>query len=192
MKIYTKSGDRGKTGIHGGSRVDKDDIRIEANGALDELNALVGVIRSMLPEAHEWQGLFYEIQTTLMVVMSQVATPSVLRSQNPNLLPEDMVVHCEKTMDGLTGSLQEEGWFVLPGGTPLSAHCHLARTVARRAERRLWTLQRQDPVPDLVLIWLNRLSDLFFVLARAEMQRQGTVEEKWKTFAYKKKSTDKK
>ena len=85
-KIYTRTGDEGTTGIHGGTRVPKDDIRIEANGCLDELNALLGIIRSLLPETDEWQQKLYFIQRNLMVVMSHVATPSALRAQNPNEL----------------------------------------------------------------------------------------------------------
>lgn len=186
MKIYTRSGDQGTTRIHGGERVDKDDIRIEANGTLDELNAVIGIVRSFLKEGHEWQRILYTIQKSLMVVMSQVATPSEIREKNPNILPVELVPFCEAEIDRLSGELQEEGYFVLPGGNPVSAHCHLARTVARRAERRLWTLNRKDRLLPEILIFINRLSDLFFVMARVAMQREGSLEEKWKSFTYKK------
>ena len=86
-RIYTRTGDRGTTGIHGGERVEKDDIRIEANGTIDELNAVIGIIRSLLPQEHDWQKLLHHLQRELMVVMSHVATPSVKRGENPNTLP---------------------------------------------------------------------------------------------------------
>lgn len=186
MKIYTKSGDKGTTRIHGGGRVDKDDIRIEANGTLDELNAAIGVVRSFLGEGHEWQSFLYEIQKNLMLVMSQVATPSEIRGENTNILPPELVTFCEAGIDRLSEEIQEEGYFILPGGNLVSAHCHLARTIARRAERHLWTLNRKDGLPAEILIFLNRLSDLFFVMARVAMQREGGIEEKWKSFTYKK------
>ena len=89
MKIYTRGGDKGKTNIHGGQRVDKDDIRIEANGTLDELNSVLGLIRVLIGEGHEWEEMLFYLQRYLMVVMSHVATPAALRGQNPNRLPED-------------------------------------------------------------------------------------------------------
>lgn len=186
-KIYTRTGDEGTTGIHGGTRVPKDDIRIEANGCLDELNALLGIIRSLLPETDEWQQKLYFIQRNLMVVMSHVATPSVLREQNPNELPQDLDKFCEEWMDEMMSQLEDNGYFILPGGTLLSAQLQYARAVARRAERRLWTLHRKDAVPQEILRFVNRLSDLLFVMARFEMQRQQWPEEKWQSFAYKRK-----
>lgn len=186
-KIYTRTGDEGTTGIHGGTRVPKDDIRIEANGCLDELNALLGIIRSLLPETDEWQQKLYFIQRNLMVVMSHVATPSALRAQNPNELPQDLDKFCEEWMDEMMSQLEDNGYFILPGGTQLSAQLQYARAVARRAERRLWTLHRKDTVPQEILRFVNRLSDLLFVMARFEMQRQQWPEEKWQSFAYKRK-----
>lgn len=147
MRIYTRGGDKGKTGIHGGERVDKDDIRIEANGTLDELNAEIGIVRTLLPPDHEWQVLLGRIQREMMAVMSHVATPSAIRDQNPNPLPDDLAVFCESHIDDLSAQMEDNGYFILPGGTPVSAHLQLARTITRRAERRLWTLNRKDPVP---------------------------------------------
>lgn len=166
----------------------KDDIRIEANGCLDELNALLGIIRSLLPETDEWQQKLYFIQRNLMAVMSHVATPSALRAQNPNELPQDLDKFCEEWMDEMMSQLEDNGYFILPGGTPLSAQLQYARAVARRAERRLWTLHRKDAVPQEILRFVNRLSDLLFVMARFEMQRQQWPEEKWQSFAYKRKA----
>ncbi|MCC8171502.1 MAG: cob(I)yrinic acid a,c-diamide adenosyltransferase [Parabacteroides sp.] len=188
MKIYTKSGDKGQTGIHGGRRVEKDDIRIEANGTVDELNALIGVIRTMLPERHAWQEMLFTIQKELMTVMSHIATPSDIRDKNPNALPEELTAFCEQQIDLLEAGTTASRYFILPGGTPLSAYCHLARTVARRAERRLWTLNRIDPLPSVILTFMNRLSDLFFIMARYEMQQQGAEEERWHSFLYKRKN----
>jgi cob(I)alamin adenosyltransferase len=186
-RIYTRSGDKGMTRIHGGECVPKDDIRIEANGCIDELNTLIGIIRSMLPSEHEWQSSLFTIQRNIMIVMSHVATPSVIRVQNPNILPPDLVEFCEKMMDDLTAQMEENDYFVLPGGTPLAAHLQFARAVARRAERRLWTLNKQDEVPQFILRFMNRISDLFFVMARFEMWQQNRVEEKWHNFSYKRK-----
>ncbi len=185
-RIYTKTGDKGTTGIHGGMRVPKDDIRIEANGSLDELNAVIGIIRSMLPAENAWQDLLHTVQRELMVVMSHVATPSGVINPNP-LSAEELVLRCEQEMDAMSVELQDHGYFLLPGGTPVSAQLHFARTIARRAERRLWTLNRQDTVNEDILRFVNRLSDLFFVMARIEMQRQNWPEEKWQEFAYKRK-----
>lgn len=189
-KIYTRTGDEGMTGIHGGERVPKDDIRIEANGCLDELNTLFGVIRSMLPETDGWQEKLYFIQRSMMIVMSHVATPSAIRDRNPNELPQDLDKFCEDWMDEMMPQIEDNGYFILPGGTPLAAQLQYARAVARRAERRLWTLDRTDAVPREILRFINRLSDLLFVMARFEMQRQQWQEEKWLKFSYKRKKKD--
>lgn len=211
-RIYTRTGDTGTTGIHGGARVPKDDPRIEANGDLDELNCHIGVIRSMLngdasersdgrvsarehfsasetkpggTERASLDEIFHDIQKNLMTVMSLVATPSGEREKNPNRLPENLVSDCETLMDRLTETVSPSLHFLLPGGTPLAARLQLARAVCRRAERRLWTLHRLDPVPEEILQYINRLSDLLFVLARCELARQDWPEECWKAFAYK-------
>lgn len=188
MKIYTRGGDKGKTGIHGGERVDKDDIRIEANGCIDELNSMIGVVRSFLPQDHEWQNLLFTIQTEIMTVMSHVATPSDKRSNNPNILNQEIVSFIEKQIDDMVQQMEDgNSYFILPGGTLVSSHLHMARTIARRSERRLWTLNRQDEVTPLILQFINRLSDLFFTMARFEMQSQGQMDEKWQLFLYKRK-----
>jgi len=208
-RIYTRTGDQGTTGIHGGTRVPKDDIRIEANGDLDELNCQIGVVRSMLSErnggwcsepraffcerdehqsreaSETYDDILHTIQKNLMTVMSQVATPSADREKNPNPLPENLVTDCETTMDRLTEEAGPGLHFLLPGGTPLAAQLQLARATCRRAERHLWTLHRQDPVPEEILQYINRLSDLLFVMARHELARQDWPEEQWKAFAYK-------
>jgi ATP:cob(I)alamin adenosyltransferase len=140
-RIYTKTGDKGMTGIHGGERVPKDDIRIEANGCIDELNTVIGIVRSLLPVKDVWQELLHDIQRELMVVMSHVATPSGLRdadperpgSGNPNELHAvEMTVRCEQAMDAMMLQLEDNGYFLLPGGTQVSAQLQFARAVARR------------------------------------------------------------
>lgn len=186
-RIYTRSGDTGFTRIHGGERVPKDDIRIEANGCIDELNTVIGIVRSMLPAEHEWQPFLFSIQKNLMVVMSHVATPSSIREKNPNILPRDMVTACEEMIDNLTSKLDDNGYFILPGGTVVSAQLQFVRVVSRRAERRLWTLNRKDSLPEEILRYMNRLSDLFFIMARYEMWQQKLPEERWMSFAYKSK-----
>lgn len=190
MNIYTRGGDKGKTGIHGGQRVDKDDIRIEANGCIDELNSMIGVIRAFLPAEHEWQQILFKIQSELMVVMSHVATPSAIRDKNPNPLPNNLDKFCEECIDNMTDNMGQSLSFILPGGNLVSSHLQLARTIARRSERRLWTLNKQDEVPESILKFINRLSDLFFTMARFEMFRDGTGEERWKDFLYKRKKKD--
>lgn len=187
MKIYTRGGDKGKTGIFGGQRVDKDDVRIEANGTIDELNSSIGVVRAYLPKEHEWQAILFKIQTEMMVVMSQVATPSAIRDQNQNVLDENLDKLCEECMDKMTDEMGPSETFILPGGTVVSAHLQLARAIARRAERRLWTLNKQDEVPAPVMRFINRLSDLFFTMARYDMFSAGDMEERWKDFLYKRK-----
>ena len=190
MKIYTRGGDKGKTGIHGGQRVDKDDIRIEANGCIDELNSMIGVVRSFLLQDHEWHKLLFTIQTEIMTIMSHVATSSAIRDRNPNNLNTDIVTFIETQIDGMTNQMEDgNNYFILPGGNLVSSHLHMARTIARRSERRLWSLDKQDELPPLILQFVNRLSDLFFVMAKYEMYNQGLNDEKWKLFLYKKKNS---
>ncbi len=143
-----------------------------------------------LPQGHEWQSLLFSIQKNMMAVMSHVATPSTIREGNPNILPDDLCSFCEEAMDTLMEQMEDNSSFILPGGTPVSAQLQFARTVARRAERRLWTLHKQDPLPEIILRFINRLSDLFFVMARYEMQQQNWTEEKWQSFAYKRKKKE--
>lgn len=124
MRIYTRGGDKGRTGIHGGERVDKDDIRIEANGTLDEANAEIGIVRALLPAGHEWQDLLGRIQMEMMAVMSHVATPSAIRDKNPNKISDDLVLVCEEQIDALSAKMEDNGYFILPGR--LFGFCSLA------------------------------------------------------------------
>ncbi len=187
-RIYTKTGDEGTTGIFGGARVPKDHVRVEAVGTIDELNAMIGIVRSLIPEEDPRQSKLFVIQTELMGTMSLVGTHSTLRANNPNLIPEEMPAFCEQWMDEMMEQMTDNGYFLLPGGTLVASHLHYARTIARRAERRLCTLHREDPLPSAILKFINRLSDLFFVMARFELRQLDKTEEKWKKFAYKRKT----
>ncbi len=185
MKIYTKGGDKGRTSIFGGERVEKDNIRVETNGEIDELNTVIGIVRAHLPQDHEWQELLFGIQTEMMSVMSHVATPSSKRVSNPNSITEDFTLSLEGYIDELTEKMGENNHFILPGGTKVSSFLHLARTTARRCERRLCTLNREDSLPEGVISFVNRLSDLFFVMSRYDLYVNGINEERWKSFGYK-------
>lgn len=186
-RIYTRTGDKGMTAIHGGLRVPKTDMRIEANGTLDELNVAVGAIRTSLPANHIWQTKLREIQLNLMTLMSLVATQSSERRNNPNHLPDTLVGDLEHWIDDINSQCTPPDCFVLPGGTPLATLIHQARVTARRAERNLWRLNELDPVPEHILQYVNRLSDLFFIMARYELQYSGCLEEVWREFGYKRK-----
>ena len=184
-RIYTRTGDKGTTAIHGHRRVAKTDIRIEANGTLDELNVAIGLVRAHLDTDDNRQSILRGIQMNLMSVMSLVATPDELRHSNPNRLPENIVEDIESEIDAVAARCHAADHFILPGGTVLSTFIHSARVTARRAERRLWALNDADPVPPVILQYINRLSDLFFFMAKEALEEAGLEEERWKTFAYK-------
>lgn len=188
-RIYTRTGDRGTTAIHGGERVSKTDIRIEANGQLDQLNVEIGVARAFMAEKHPWQQKLKEIQLTMMSLMSIVATPEAKRGANPNTLQDNLLAELETYIDHLSAECPESEYFILPGGTQLSALIHRARVAARNAERTLWRLNEYDPVPEIILVYINRLSDLFFVMARYEIFHAGIDEERWKSFTYKRRKS---
>ena len=163
-KIYTKTGDEGMTSLRGGVRVPKDDVRIEANGTIDLLNALIGKLVAMPELGETWNPFLLEIQQELMVVMSHIATPE--GKTNPKELHvEELTARMEQKIDELNAKALGEG-FILPGGSVASAEIHIARAVARQAERRLWTVNRDYPVHPAILRFMNRLSDFFFVLAK--------------------------
>ena len=187
-RIYTRTGDSGTTAINGGLRVPKTDIRIEANGCIDELNVAVGSIRTSLLADHDWQSLLREIQLNLMTAMSLVATRSDMREKNPNSLPKDLVDDLEHCIDEINRQCSPADSFILPGGTPMASSLHQARVLARKAERWLWRLNEEDTVPETILSYLNRLSDLFFIMSRYELEHAKCKEEIWKEFGYKRKA----
>ena len=160
-QIYTKTGDEGLTSLREGVRVAKDDPRIETNGQIDQLNACLGEVRSMLGDDEENRDLIHAVQRELMTVMSHLATPD--GSENPRELhAAEITSQLERAID----QANFQGGFVVPGGgSQLSAFIHLARTQARTVERRLWSLNREHPVGSAVLVMMNRLSDYLFVLS---------------------------
>ncbi|GLU50633.1 ATP--cob(I)alamin adenosyltransferase [Dyadobacter frigoris] len=186
MKIYTKKGDKGTTGLFGGSRVSKDDVRIECIGTLDEANSTIGLLRVKLGNDHVWQPNLHKIQKDLMDMMSHLARPSDAKKENKNPMPEDGAEFCEIWIDTLESEMTSPSdYFLLPGGNEISALCHMARTQMRKGERRLVSLTKTDTVHEAIPAYINRLSDLFFTLARAEMDKAGVAEEKWQLFLYK-------
>jgi cob(I)alamin adenosyltransferase len=184
MKIYTKTGDDGTTGLVGGSRVRKCDPRLDCYGTVDELNASLGlatVAAGGEPALADVAGRLAEVQADLFVVGSHLATPD--ESPHKASLPaldEQMITRLEMQIDAGEGELPPLRNFVLPGGTEASARLHLARTVCRRAERLLVDFALDRPVPQFVLTYLNRLSDWLFVQARLCNHRCGVADVPWK------------
>ena len=183
MKIYTKGGDKGTTGIRGGIRIPKDDIRIEANGTLDEACSSIGLARAMLKEDKALHDMLLSIQESMMTLMGVVATPSLMLDENPPRLPDLTAEWMEQQIDAIHTEMGEESeFFLLPGGNLVSAQMHVVRTQLRRAERHLVALNRIDGLHPIVIPWVNRLSDLFFALARVTLRRSGDSEDKWRKF----------
>jgi cob(I)alamin adenosyltransferase len=178
-RIYTRTGDDGTTGLIGGKRVSKDSPRIEACGSLDELNALLGIVRShALP--HRVDQVLLRVQDCLFTIGAELATPEGVERRNPEFGDEE-VRGLENEIDALEDSLQPLRQFILPGGARAGAELHLARAVARRAERHCVYLSRLEKVSPNILRYLNRLSDLCFVLAR-HINRQHSAPELNPTF----------
>lgn len=180
MKIYTKTGDEGKTSLLGGSRVAKYHLRIESYGTVDELNTAVGMLRSMelSPGIAE---VLIEIQNKLFTIGSQLASePGEPKFEIPKLLGED-TVYLETRIDKMEEDLPVMRNFVLPGGHPSVAQAHVARCICRRAERIVLHLKDESDVPVEIPIYLNRLSDFFFVLSRKLSKDLGAEEIPWKS-----------
>ena len=165
MKIYTKTGDKGKTSLIGGARVLKSHDRLEAYGTLDELLSWVGLLRDQ-PEMGAYAKILVEIQDRLMTASSLLACDSPDSYKGlPKLFPED-ILYLEKAIDQMEKGLPPMRAFVLPGGHVCVSHCHVVRTICRRAERTIIRLNDQTDVDSLVLRYINRLSDYFFMLSR--------------------------
>lgn len=181
MKIYTKTGDAGETGLFGGGRVPKDHSRVQAYGDVDELNSALGVARATQP-VHFFDDLFETIQRDLFALGGQLATPDpekVRKALEKAELTPRRVEHFEQLMDAAERELPELAAFVLPAGTPKAAALHLARTICRRAERNVVRLSHEAEVPELFVVYLNRLSDLLFTLARVANHRDGAGDVTW-------------
>ena len=176
-KIYTKTGDDGTTGLFGGARLPKHHIRIEAYGSVDELNSFIGWLIPFVKDKESLQ-LLEMIQSTLFTVGSNLASDPEKDMITPDLVEEDIAA-IEKAIDQMQAVLPELKHFILPGGSQGVAAAHLARTVCRRAERMCVALAFESQVEPIILLYLNRLSDYFFVLARYIGYHDGVDEIKW-------------
>lgn len=192
MKIYTRTGDDGSTGLLGGTRVPKDHLRVAAYGDVDELNALLGLVKASAPQGAPGRAgqtrrgaalltLLGRIQRDLFALGAQLADPTakVARRKAKARIGASHTRRLEQAIDAAEKELPALTSFILPGGTALGAQLHLARTVCRRAERATITLNRDTPLDPRLLRYLNRLSDLLFVLARAVNHRAGRDEDRW-------------
>lgn len=179
MKIYTKTGDDGSTGLVGGSRVKKDDIRLEAYGTVDELNSVLGLLRSMSLNKPEIE-LLIAIQNKLFNIGSRLASDEKGEGYTASLaITGNDIRFLEDAIDKYESELPELRNFILPGGDPVSAQCHVARTICRRAERRVISFAGQLEKHQSTVKYLNRLSDLLFVLSRKLAKDNGTKEVSW-------------
>lgn len=181
MKIYTRTGDKGDTGLFGGGRVSKDNPRVEAYGDVDELNAALGVVRSINADAdiEKWLGT---IQRDLFSIGALLATPDRKKMQahlTKAKIDDNRITELERIIDRCDSELEPLKSFILPAGTPPAAALHFARTVCRRAERHVVRLCDSVELPSVVVVYLNRLSDLLFTLARFANARAGHSEASW-------------
>ena len=181
VKIYTKTGDAGDTGLFGGGRVPKDDPRVEAYGDVDELNAVIGMARAveLMPRIDE---VLVPLQRDLFAIGALLATPDrekMAQHLEKARIDERRIAELEQAIDDAESELEPLRAFILPGGTPKAAALHVARTVCRRAERHVVRLHHAVELPSLVVIYLNRLSDLLFTLARLANKRAGAGEVTW-------------
>jgi cob(I)alamin adenosyltransferase len=179
MKIYTKKGDKGETGLLGGTRVKKSHIRIESYGTVDELNSWIGLIRDQNIDKHSKEILIH-IQDRLFTIGSHLASdPEKSKAKIPDIKEEDVTV-LEQEMDQMNESLPEMKSFVLPGGHTTVSYCHIARCICRRAERCAVGLASEEKVEDIIIKYLNRLSDYLFVLSRKLSNDLKAEEIPWK------------
>ncbi len=179
MKIYTKTGDKGETSLFDGRRVPKDDLYIEACGTVDELNTVLGIIRSA-PVSEPADAILGTIQNHLFIIGSDLATPPGRNTRHPvPRITADMVGILEKAIDDTEERLPVLKNFILPCGTPSAARFHFARAVCRRAERCVVRLSRQTEINPHTIVYLNRLSDLFFVFARLSNVVDGISDIPW-------------
>lgn len=186
MKLYTRNGDDGTTGLFGGQRVSKDDLRVEAYGTVDELNSHVGLALAGLDAADDpdHAAMLTSIQNRLFEIGADLSTP-----RNPDdeasgggyvpRIGDEQATELERFIDTVCDDLPEMKSFILPGGTELAARLHVARTVCRRAERLCVSLNKADPIGSVVIVYLNRLSDLLFALARRANRRAGIDDVPW-------------
>ena len=165
MKIYTKTGDKGKTSLYDNTRVDKDNIRVESYGTIDELNSYLGLARNFI-EDKELVDVILRIQRELFDVAGELATKE--KEKFPEKLDEDNINYLESTIDKYLEKINKEQQFkfIIPGSNKASATLHVARTICRRAERRIITLTRDEEIREIILKYVNRLSDVIYTIAR--------------------------
>jgi len=181
MRIYTRTGDQGDTGLFGGGRVPKDHPRVAAYGDVDELNSAIGVVRAIAEQGF-FDQLLESVQRDLFAIGGHLATPDpdrVRKALDKARLSATSVTEFERIMDQADQELPPLRAFILPAGTRTAAALHLARTICRRAERSVVHLAHTDTVPELFLVYLNRLSDLLFTLARLANNRDGVGDATW-------------
>jgi cob(I)alamin adenosyltransferase len=181
MRIYTKSGDGGETALFGGGRVSKHDIRVRAYGDVDELNSALGAAMATSPAEFE-HDLLEQVQRDLFAIGGQLAArepEKVERALAKARIDERRIGMMEQAIDRADTELPALGAFILPSGTPKATALHVARTVCRRAERSVVALHTTEPVPPIILVYLNRLSDLLFTLARLANHRAGAPDRTW-------------
>ena len=180
MKIYTKTGDDGTTSLFGGNRVGKDNPRIESYGTVDELNSILGMVLTNI-DNNELNSIILKIQNHLFNVGADLATP--IKDDEKSLyvkrIDKSYIRFLEINIDKFEEQLEPLKDFILPGGTKVASYLHLARTVCRRAERIVTSLSKIEKINNFVLIYLNRLSDLLFVLARYSNHLEGIPDIKW-------------
>jgi cob(I)alamin adenosyltransferase len=180
MKIYTRTGDSGQTSLLGGTRVSKDHLRIEAYGTVDELNSHLGMLRDLSRVQHGERVM--AIQQTLFSIGSRLAAGSEEEAEQYKVpaVGEDDIAQLEKDMDAMDAELEPMRNFILPGGHPAVSQAHICRTVCRRAERRVVQLAAHEAIPETVVRYLNRLSDLLFVMARHLGKVNGVPDIPWR------------
>jgi len=171
-KIYTRTGDKGTTGLGDGSRVDKDHPRVEAFGSIDELNSAIGTVLAYEIPA-EVNNCFQKVQNDLFDLGGEFSVPG------RTVISEEDVSYLESTLDNFNEDLPKLKEFILPSGGQATSHCHLARTICRRAERQCWTLSRDEQVNPHALSYINRLSDLLFVICRVLARHENGAEVLW-------------
>ena len=193
MKLYTKTGDNGMTSLCGGERVSKDDIRVEAYGTIDELNAHIGLLKSYLQSSHRSNinggecnhqdlsssiiSFLEEVQRELFVIGGELAKDNSTLSKLPSVA--SLVMKLEGKIDEMNMSIPAQHEFIYPGGSLMSAQCHVCRTVCRRAERRIITLSKVAQIPEEIFPFMNRLSDYFFILSRYLNIKSDNSEKTW-------------
>ena len=177
MTIVTKTGDKGTTGLYGGARISKDDARMHAIGTVDELNAFIGTVLAEGHPGEEMKAALIAIQNHLFRVGADLATP-LPGPANAMRVEPTHIAYLDALIGKIEPTLPQLQWFILPGGSTAGAHLHLARTVCRRAERWAVALKGHEEINDRLIVYLNRLSDLLFILARAVNRDEGLEETK--------------